>query len=62
LSLCAFVKELDAFGDFIYTDSMAAYIIVDIDIHDPETYEECKKLAPPSIAQYGGKYLTRYLQ
>jgi uncharacterized protein (DUF1330 family) len=38
---------------------MAAYIIVDIDVHDPETYEEYKKLAPPSIAQYGGKYLTR---
>ena len=38
---------------------MAAYIIVDIDIHDPEAYEEYKRLAPPSIAQYGGKYLTR---
>jgi len=38
---------------------MAAYIIVDIDIHDSETYEEYKRLAPPSIAQYGGKYLTR---
>lgn len=38
---------------------MAAYIIIDIDIHDPQTYEEYKKLAPPSIAQYGGKYLTR---
>jgi len=38
---------------------MAAYIIVDIDIHDPEMYEEYKRLAPASIAQYGGKYLTR---
>jgi len=38
---------------------MVAYIIVDIDIHDPEAYEEYKRLAPPSIAQYGGKYLTR---
>jgi uncharacterized protein (DUF1330 family) len=38
---------------------MAAYIIVDIDIQDPERYEEYKRLAPPSIATYGGKYLTR---
>ena len=38
---------------------MAAYIIVDIDIHDPLNYEDYKKLAPASIAQYGGKYLTR---
>ena len=38
---------------------MAAYIIVDIDIHDPEIYEEYKRLAPASIAKYGGKYLTR---
>ena len=38
---------------------MAAYVIVDIDVHDPTVYEEYKKLAPPSIAQYGGKYLAR---
>jgi len=38
---------------------MPAYIVVDVDIHDPQTYEEYKKLAPASIAQYGGKYLTR---
>jgi uncharacterized protein (DUF1330 family) len=38
---------------------MPAYVIVDVDIHDLQTYEEYKKLAPASIAQYGGKYLTR---
>jgi uncharacterized protein (DUF1330 family) len=38
---------------------MPAYVIVNIDIHDPVTYEEYKKLAPASIAKYGGKYLTR---
>jgi uncharacterized protein (DUF1330 family) len=38
---------------------MPAYVCVEIDIHDPETYEEYKKLAPPSIAEYGGRYLTR---
>jgi uncharacterized protein (DUF1330 family) len=38
---------------------MAAYILVDIRIHDAATYERYKLLAPPSIAQYGGRYLAR---
>jgi uncharacterized protein (DUF1330 family) len=38
---------------------MPAYIIVEIEINDPEAYEEYKKLAPVSIAQYGGKYIAR---
>jgi len=38
---------------------MPAYIVVDITIHDPETYERYKSLAPPSIAKYGGKYTVR---
>jgi uncharacterized protein (DUF1330 family) len=38
---------------------MSAYVIVEIAIHDPLTYERYKTLAPPSIAQYGGKYLVR---
>jgi uncharacterized protein (DUF1330 family) len=38
---------------------MAAYIVVDIDIHDRERYERYKQMAPPSIAVYGGRYLTR---
>ena len=38
---------------------MTAYIIVDIDVSDPAGYEDYKKLAPPSIAQYGGKYIAR---
>ena len=38
---------------------MAAYVIVDIDIHSPESYEEYKRLAPPSISAYGGRYLIR---
>ena len=38
---------------------MPAYIIVQIDVKDPEAYEEYKALAPPSIEQYGGKYLVR---
>lgn len=38
---------------------MSAYVVVEIDIHDPVTYEEYKRLAPPSIAQYGGRYVVR---
>jgi uncharacterized protein (DUF1330 family) len=38
---------------------MAAYILVDITIHDSQTYERYKLLAPASIAAYGGKYLVR---
>ena len=38
---------------------MPAYIIVDIQVNDPVGYEEYKKLAPPSIAAYGGEYLAR---
>jgi uncharacterized protein (DUF1330 family) len=38
---------------------MAAYILVDITINDPQTYERYKLLAPASIADYHGKYLVR---
>jgi uncharacterized protein (DUF1330 family) len=38
---------------------MPAYAIFDITVHDPVRYEEYKKLAPPAIAAYGGKYLAR---
>ncbi|MCX7893001.1 MAG: DUF1330 domain-containing protein [Burkholderiales bacterium] len=38
---------------------MPAYIIADVDVTDPVRYEEYKKLAPPAIAKYGGRYLVR---
>ena len=38
---------------------MAAYVIGDIDITDPAVYEEYRKLAPATVAKYGGKYLVR---
>jgi len=38
---------------------MSAYIIVDIDVKDPEPYKEYVKLAPATIELYGGKYLAR---
>lgn len=38
---------------------MTAYVIVDIEVTDPVGYEDYKKLAAPTVAQYGGKYLAR---
>ena len=38
---------------------MAAYVVVEIAINDPATYERYKTLAPPSIGLYGGRYLVR---
>ena len=38
---------------------MPAYVIVDIKVTDPVGYEDYKKLAPPAVAAYGGKYVAR---
>ncbi len=38
---------------------MPAYVVIEIEIHDPVRYERYKALAPPSIAAYGGRYLAR---
>ena len=38
---------------------MAAYVIAEVDVHDTALFEEYRKLVPPTIAQYGGKYVVR---
>ncbi len=38
---------------------MAAYILLNIDVTDPERYADYAKLAPGTVAQYGGRYLAR---
>ena len=38
---------------------MPAYVVVDITVNDPQTYERYKLLAPPAIAAFQGKYLVR---
>jgi uncharacterized protein (DUF1330 family) len=38
---------------------MSAYVIVEIDIHDPAGYEEYKKFAGATVEKYGGKYIVR---
>jgi uncharacterized protein (DUF1330 family) len=38
---------------------MPAYLLVDVDVHDPERYEEYRAQAPAAIHAYGGRYLAR---
>lgn len=38
---------------------MPAYLIAEVEIHDPKAYEEYRKIVPATIAQYGGRYLVR---
>ncbi len=38
---------------------MAAYIIVDVDVQDPDIYAEYVRIVPPTISAYGGKFLVR---
>lgn len=35
------------------------YIIVQVDVQDPEAFEKYRALVPATIAQYGGQYLVR---
>lgn len=38
---------------------MAAYLIIDITVHDPPTYDEYRQLVPPIVARHGGQYVVR---
>ena len=38
---------------------MAAYLIVDTLLHDPDLYEQYKLKARPLIEKFGGEYLAR---
>jgi uncharacterized protein (DUF1330 family) len=38
---------------------MAAYVVVDVDVEDPERYEEYKALAAASVEEHGGHYVVR---
>ena len=38
---------------------MAAYVIVQIDITDPETFETYRAQVPPVLEQYGGEFIVR---
>jgi uncharacterized protein (DUF1330 family) len=38
---------------------MSAFVLVEVNIQDPEVYEEYKKLTPASVESYGGKFVIR---
>ena len=38
---------------------MSAYLIVQVEVTDPAGYDEYKKLVPPSLAAYDGKFVVR---
>jgi len=38
---------------------MAAYVIAEVEVIDPAAYEDYRKLVPPALAKYGGKFLVR---
>ena len=38
---------------------MPAYVINDMVVTDPELFERYKQLTPPTVAQYGGRFLAR---
>lgn len=38
---------------------MPAYVLVEIEVTDPTTYEDYKKLTPATLAAYDGKFIVR---
>jgi uncharacterized protein (DUF1330 family) len=38
---------------------MKGYVIVNVDVTDPARYPDYIKVAPASIANYGGRYIVR---
>ena len=38
---------------------MPAYVLVQIDVHDPEGYERYRGMVLPSIEAYGGRFIVR---
>jgi uncharacterized protein (DUF1330 family) len=39
--------------------TMPAYVIANVDVHDPARYDEYRRGVPDSIAAHGGRYLAR---
>jgi uncharacterized protein (DUF1330 family) len=38
---------------------MPAYVVVQVEVQDPVRYEDYKKMVPPSLEPFGGKFLVR---
>ncbi len=38
---------------------MSAYVVVQIEVHDPEAFESYKARVSPTVEAYGGRYAVR---
>ncbi|GAA4439072.1 DUF1330 domain-containing protein [Pontibacter saemangeumensis] len=38
---------------------MSAYVLVEVEVTDPATYEDYKQLTPASLVPYDGKFVVR---
>lgn len=38
---------------------MPAYVIADVDVHDPEAYREYVQLVPATLEPFGGRFIVR---
>lgn len=38
---------------------MPAYVIADVDVHDPDAYREYAALVPATLEPFGGRFLVR---
>lgn len=38
---------------------MAGYLIVQVEVNDPDVYETYKAQVPPTLAAYGGEFVVR---
>ena len=38
---------------------MAAYIVVNVEVHEAERYEDYRKSVLPTLGKYGGRFLVR---
>lgn len=38
---------------------MPAYVVAEVEVTDPQAYDEYRKRVAPTIAKYGGRFLVR---
>lgn len=38
---------------------MAAYVVVEVEVQDKDRYETYKRMVPPSLAAYSGRFIAR---
>jgi len=52
-------SHTEVYATEIRRELMPTYIVVEVEVHDPERYEKYKAMVPPSLAEYGGRFLVR---